>query len=268
MMVPFLISATVLNLVGYYIMKTSPHPISNLTGGLVAVCVVSAAIISVLPFMWDAKAALRSEELDTLAIASSQIKDVQRLVDSISTATAQWMTVQEHSAMAVEAARTVSSEMTAEAKRFSEFMAQANDREKSTLKLEVEKLKRGEAEWLQVVVVMLDHVYALYHAALRSEKQNVINQLTNFRLACHEAARRMGLVPFIAEDGDSFDGEKHQWAKGDEAVPAESAVHRTVVMGLTFQGQQIRRAVVVLEGDEEVPSGGSTAPNSDELPLS
>lgn len=272
MMVPFLVSAVILDVIGWYIMKTSPHPISNLTGGLVAVCVVSGAVISVLPFLWDAKASLRSEELDTLAMSAGQLRDVQKVVDSITTATAQWMTVQEYSTAAVDSARSISDGITEEAKRFSEFMAQANDREKSALKLEVDKLKRGEAEWLQVVVVMMDHVHALYHAGLRSGQQNVVNQLTNFRAACFEAARRMGLVSYIAEAGDVFDGERHQWVKGEGEVPKDSKVRVTVAMGLSFQGQQIRKAVVELDGDEMAFSGGpaeteAPAKADEELPI-
>ena len=108
---PFLISAAILDVIGYLIMQSSPHPISNLTGALVVVCVGSGAVISVMPFLFDAKAALRSEELDTLAITASQFNDVNRVVDKITAATAQWMTVQEHSERAVEAAQSVSKEM-------------------------------------------------------------------------------------------------------------------------------------------------------------
>lgn len=255
-LVPFLASALILDLIGWFMMKSSPHPISNLTGAMVALCVISGAIICILPFLWDAKAALRNEELDSLAISSQQIKNVQKIVDQITTATAQWMTVQEHSNNAVDAARSISTDMTKEAKRFSEFMAKASDREKSTLKLEVDKLKRGEAEWLQVVVVMIDHVHALYHAGLRSGQQNVINQLTNFSAACHEAARRVGLVPFAPSPGDAFTDEKHQWLKSDAEAPTDGIVRQTVAVGLSFQGQQIRKAVVELEGDETAYSGG------------
>lgn len=264
-LVPFLVSAVILDLMGWFMMKSSPHPISNLTGGMVALCVISGAIISIVPFLWDAKAALRNEELDSLAISSQQIRNIQKIVDQITTATAQWMTVQEHSSGAVDAARSISKEMTEEAKRFSEFMAKAADREKATLKLEVDKLKRGEADWLQVVVVMLDHVHALYHAGLRSGQQNVINQLTNFSHACHEAARRVGLVPFSPNAGDVFDGGQHQWVKSDAEAPGEAKIRQTVAVGLSFQGQQIRKAVVELEGDETAFSGGPAQPSTPQL---
>lgn len=269
--IPFLISAVVLDVIGWYIMKTSPHPISNLTGGLVAICVVSGGILSVLPFMFDAKASLRMDELDSLAISTRQIKDVQKVVDTISTATAQWMTVQEHSERSVDAAQKISDDMTAEARRFSEFMAQSNDREKGTLKLENEKLKRGEADWLQVLVMMLDHVFALHQAALRSGKDNVAEQLTSFQAACLDAARRVGLSQFAAQPGEAFDAERHQWVQGDSEPPADGKVAMTVAAGYTMQGQQIRRAVVELEGaTAEVSEEASVVESSaseEELPL-
>ena len=48
--------------------------------------------------------------------------------------------------------------MTGEVQALTEFMKRANDSERATLRLEVEKLRRWESEWLQVAVQMLDHV--------------------------------------------------------------------------------------------------------------
>ena len=47
-----------------------------------------------------------------------------------------------------------------------EFLAKANDSEKGFLRLEVDKLKRAEGEWLQTLVRILDHVNALHQGAL------------------------------------------------------------------------------------------------------
>ncbi|MBL6765638.1 MAG: hypothetical protein ISQ14_11850 [Verrucomicrobiae bacterium] len=276
---PFLISAAILDVIGYLIMQSSPHPISNLTGALVVVCVGSGAVISVMPFLFDAKAALRSEELDTLAITASQFKDVNRVVDKITAATAQWMTVQEHSERAVEAAQSVSKEMIGEAKRFSEFMAQSNDREKAALRLESDKLKRSEGEWLQVVVLMLDHTFALYQAAVRSGQENVANQLTQFQNVCRDTARRMGLVAMLAEPDGAFDTERHQWANGEGEPPVGSVVRQTVAVGYSFQGRLIRKIIVELDTDAASFGGGTSGSigqtteaesgpgPSDELPL-
>lgn len=268
--VPFIASALFLDLIGWWILKTSPQPINNLTGGMVCVCVVGGAVICVLPFLWDAKARLRMDEVDTLAVSTRQISDVQRIVDKISTATAQWMTVQEHSTRSVDAAKSIGDDITAEARRFSEFMSQANDREKAALKLETEKLRRSENDWLEVLVRVLDHVFALQQAALRSGQQNVIDQLNSFQAACHDTARRVGLTPFLAEPGAAFDPDNHIPVEGEREVGDAVKVAATVAVGFTYQGQQIRRAVVALEdssaaaiGDAPEASAAAAEPESE-----
>ena len=47
-----------------------------------------------------------------------------------------------------QVARHVADKMAAEAKAFAEFLQKANDTEKSHLRLEVEKFRRGESQWL------------------------------------------------------------------------------------------------------------------------
>jgi molecular chaperone GrpE (heat shock protein) len=263
--VPFIASALFLDLIGWWILKTSPQPINNLTGGMICVCVLGGGIISVLPFLLDAKAQLRMTEIDTLAVSTKQISNVQRVVDQITTATAQWMTVQEHSTRSVDSAKAISDSIGAEAKRFSEFMAKANDREKAALKLETEKLRRSETDWLEVLVRVLDHVHALQQAALRSGQKNVMEQLSNFQSACHDAARRVGLMPFIAEPDSEFDAANHIPVEGDREVEAGAKITQTIAMGFTFQGQQIRRAVVALEGSQAA-DGGTPSPAATEAP--
>ena len=89
-------------------------------------------------------------------------------------------------------------------------MQRANDSERATLRLEVEKLRRAEADWLQVLVRMLDHVYALHQGALRSGQPMLIEQVGNFQNACRDAARRVGLTPFTANEAEPFDAQRHQ----------------------------------------------------------
>ena len=45
------------------------------------------------------------------------------------------------------------------------------------------------------------HHFALHQAAARSNQVNVTQQLANFQAACHDAARRVGLVAFAAAPG-------------------------------------------------------------------
>ena len=97
-------------------------------------------------------------------------------------------------------------------------MQKMNDSEKATLRLEVEKLHRGETEWLQVLVRILDHVFALHTAAVRTGDPKFAEPITNFQNACRDIVRRIGLTPFIAEPDEQFNAERHQFAGGKEII--------------------------------------------------
>lgn len=249
--IPFLVGAVLFDVLGYFIMVKSPAPLTQWVTGAVIICVGTGAWLSILPFWWDAKANLRMDEVDTLAVSTRQIQNIQKVADQITTATAQWMTVQEHSSAAVDSAKKISEEMGAEAIRFAEFMKQANDREKAALRLETEKLKRAEADWLQILVRILDHIHALHQAGLRSGQKNVVEQLTHFQNACRDVARRVGLVGFGANPGDAFDEALHQPVEPGQEAGEGARVQDTIALGYTFQGQQIRRAAVTLASETE-----------------
>ena len=121
-----------------------------------------------------------------------------------------------------------------------------NDNEKAALRLEVEKLHRGEVEWLQVLVRILDHVFALNAAAARSGQPRLAEQITQFQNACRDAARRIGLMPFAAAPDEPFDAERHQAVDMESEPPAEAVVAETVGAGFTFQGRLLRPALVRL----------------------
>jgi hypothetical protein len=143
--------------------------------------------------------------------------------------------------------------MTVEANAFAEFMQKANDSEKGHLRLETEKLRRNEGEWMQIVVRLLDHVFALQQAGARSAQPNVREQLTLFQNACRDVVRRIGLTPIEAVPDEPFDEQRHQLLD-PAAKPATGAlVAETLATGYTFQGQLIRRALVRLQGDPADP---------------
>ena len=126
--------------------------------------------------------------------------------------------------------------MTTEIREFNEFQVKLNDTEKGALRLEVEKLRRAEGEWLQVVARILDHIFALHNAAARSGQPELAEQIGQFQNACRDAARRVGLAPFNAAPDEKFDAQKHR-AHGVENPPAEAVVAETLAPGMTFQGR-------------------------------
>ena len=141
-------------------------------------------------------------------------------------------------------------------------MQRANDSERATLRLEVEKLRRAEADWLQVLVRMLDHVFALHQGALRSGQPGLIEQLGNFQNACRDAARRVGLTPFTANEAEPFDAQRHQLVEEGAKPPPDAVVAETIAAGYTFQGRLVRPALVRLR---ETPAA-VTAPAPEETP--
>ena len=256
---PFLIGAALLDYFAWWVVEKSDHPINIWMGVLALVAVGGAAWVSVIPFLTDAQNATRLDELDKLQSTANQIQNLEKVANQITIATAQWQNVQEHNAKAIESAKQVSDEMTQEALRFADFMKKASDSEKATLRLEVEKLKRSENDWLQVLVRVLDHVYALHRAAKHSGQPNLIEQLAHFQNACRDAARRIGLVAFAPAAGDGFEPGQHQTADGRKDIPDDAKIFETVATGYTFQGQMLRPALVLIEAPKAPLPASPTA---------
>ena len=229
-------------------------------------CVLSLSlgcVLGVLPFLLEYRAAMKLTEADRLTNAVLQIENLEIIGRQITNATANWQTAHEHSIQAVETAREIAEGITAEARAFSEFLQKANDTEKNHLRLEVDKLRRSEGEWLQILVRILDHIYALYQAAVRSGQSNLVEQLGLFQDSCRDVARRVGLVPFTAIPGESYDSKLHQLADSGAVPAAEARVAETVANGYSFQGQLVRPALVTLQpGESPEPSTPDAFPAS------
>jgi molecular chaperone GrpE (heat shock protein) len=154
--------------------------------------------------------------------------------------------VQESSVKTVGTAKEITDRITQEARSFNEFLKKTNDGEKANLRLEIEKMRRAEGEWLQVVVRMLDHTFALHLAAVRAGQPALVEQLGHFQNACRDVARRVGLSAYVPAPGDEFDAKVHQVA-GTDAKPEPGATVGTVLAtGYTYQGQLVRPALVSL----------------------
>ncbi len=232
----------------------SDHPLDRWLVACYVVCVGTGAWLAVLPFLTEYRAAVKLAEAGGLATTVEQIKNLEQVGSQIVSASTQLQSALDQSAKTVTAADEIATRMTTEAKAFAEFMNKANDTEKAHLRLEVEKLRRTEAEWVQVVVRMLDHTFALAQAAQRSAQPNVAAQLNQFQNACRDAARRVGLAAFAAQPGDPFDAKAHQLTDAQVAPPAGVRVTETLATGFTFQGQLIRPALVQLEPQRPPPA--------------
>ena len=262
---PFFVGDAFMLGLAWFVYTQSKFPLDTFAISAVCACVALGALLGVIPFVLEYRITLKLAEAGVLTGVVGQLQNLETIATQISQATGQWQTVQEHSAQTVTAATQIGERMTEEAKAFAEFMKNANDSEKATLRLEVEKLHRGENDWLQVVVRMLDHTFALHTAASRSGKTALIEQLTQFQNALRDSARRVGLTPFTAAVGEAFDTARHQ--ANDVEKPASGAtVRETIATGYTFRGQLIRPALVALEqaqparpSVEEAPATGTTA---------
>jgi len=279
---PFYVADAVLLGLAAWIVYHYPHPLAPWAGALVAACVGLAALLSVWPYRLEYETEVKQFEAERLTDAVSTLQNLEQVGSDIRQATSQWQGVHEQASRTTEATRAIADRMTAEARAFSEFMAKANESEKATLRLEVEKLRRGEGQWLQVLVHMLDHVHALYKAGQRSGQPNLVTQLTTFQAACRDLGRRIGLTAVDAEVDEDFDGGRHEVMQGQVVPEGPNRIAQVIAPGYSFQGQAIRKPIVVLKAAGESEAAAPAEPTdtgdatpadeprvepSDELPL-
>jgi molecular chaperone GrpE (heat shock protein) len=247
---PFISAWIILLVLAFGVVIKAAHPISQTEIYLSTGCVALGALLGCLPFFLDYQATGKLIEINAVGTVTEQLRDLKKYSAEITAATGQWALVQEttkgNTDKTVAAAKEIAERMTTEIREFNEFQLKLNDTEKGALRLEVEKLRRAEGEWLQVVARILDHIFALHTAATRSGQPELAEQIGSFQNACRDAARRVGLTPFGAALDEKFDGQRHR-AHGVENPPAEAVVAETLAPGLTFQGRLIRPALVRLQ---------------------
>jgi molecular chaperone GrpE (heat shock protein) len=246
---PFFLGDAIMLGLAYFIywQGATPLPLAEIIAG--AVCVALGAGLAIMPFVLDYRACLKSLEVDALGNAMEKIQNLETLSAHIGSATSHWQMAHDDAEKTSAAARQISEQMATELKDFKEFLQQATESEKATLRLEVEKLRRGETDWLQTLMRVMDHVYALHVAAERSGQPQLASQISNFQNACRDTARKVGLVPFVAGPMDRFDSKRHQTAGGNQ--PEEgSPIAETIATGYTYQGRQLRPSLVKLAGTQ------------------
>ena len=234
------------------------------------VCVFFAALLGILPFLLEYRAVVKYGALmkliqtTSLTAATEKIQNLEMCATQISSATEQLQSAQTQADKTVQLASQLTERMTEEVKGFSEFMQHAGEKERATLRLEVEKLRRNEQDNLSVLVFFLDHIFALNKAAERSGQENLIKQLGQFQNSCRDAARRLGLIPVLAETGETFDPKRHTLG-AEQTVPASGVVAEALASGYSYQGALLRPALVRLQMN--APAVPGLAPEENPLPL-
>jgi molecular chaperone GrpE (heat shock protein) len=274
---PFVAFGFALLLVAAALAMRPAHAITEPEIILATASVALGAILGCLPFILEYRAVKKLIEVNAVSTVAEQLGELKKYSAQISAATDQWARVQEITKGDAEktaaAARQIADHMAAEVREFREFQAKMNDSERAALRLEVEKFRRGEAEWLQVVTRILDNIFALHNAAVRTGQPELAEQIGQFQNACRDAARRVGVTPFAAATGEKFDAQRHR-AHGVENPPAEAGIAETLAPGITFQGRLIRPALVRLqsapppvEAPEKIEGEKVVATAADEPPL-
>jgi molecular chaperone GrpE (heat shock protein) len=248
---PFFVASVLLVGAGFYIGTRSKGPIDSRQLTLAVCCVTCGVVVWVVPFLLEYRLLSRVVEAENFKRVTARLEGLEKIAKQISVATDQWQGVHEQAEATAAGARQISERMATEARAFTEFIQRTNDSEKTNLRLEVEKLRRAEADWLQVLVRMMDHVYALHQGAVRSGQENVMEQVGHFQSACRDAVRRVGLTPIVAGAAEPYDGQRHQLVEGEGPARGGARIRETVAAGYTFQGKLLRPALVRLQTNGE-----------------
>ncbi|MFO1512057.1 MAG: nucleotide exchange factor GrpE [Verrucomicrobiota bacterium] len=271
---PFFLGDAIMLGLAYYIYWQGKLPLGHWEVAALGICAGLGAVLGILPYLLEYRAVIKYGalikliETSSLCAATEKISDLESCVAQITNATGHLQTAQSQADKTAGLAKEITDRMSAEVREFTAFLQKANDGEKATLRLETEKLRRAEAEWLGVLVHILDHVFALTRAAERSGQETLIAQLNQFQNACREASRRVGLVPLLAAPGETFDAHRHQLPEGG-AAPKDATIGEVLATGFTFQSKLIRPVMVHVQGGEAAAGAAeSTKAVAEESPPS
>ncbi len=225
-------------------------------------CAGLGAWLAVLPYLKEYDGALKLAETGRLADTAARIGQLEDVADRIAAATSQWQAVHESARSTAETARGIAEKLGRDSRELAATVARTSDEEKQNLRLEVDKLRRGEGDWLQAVSRVMDHVFALHVAAVRSGQPAVVQQIEKFHAACRDALRRVGFSTQVAAPDERFDPRRHQCIDGAAPGP-DARVDETVAPGLIYQGQMLRPIIVrVLREPATPPSPGAPVPQA------
>ena len=261
---PFVVQNVMLVGLTLWILNKFLPPQNNWDKALVGLCLLVgawAAWLHCKAWLQEYETKARLQENDQLTSAVAQIAHLTEVGKLVADATSRWQAAQEASAATVESGRAVSQQMGREVVEFQQFLQQSQHTQIDHLNLEIEKLRRGEREWLQTIALILDHTHALHQAALRSGQPQVSAQLNAFQAACQDALRRVGVGVYVPEVGIKFDERTLAVMDGSPQPEPGFIIQGVAAPGISFQGQLLRKALVVL-GPSQIPEPAVEAATS------
>ena len=262
---PFFVGDLLLVVVAGWILVMSDYQPSGSNLAILVSCVGLGIFFGVLPFLAEFREESRRFDGTQLKSTLEQIQQLESVGELVSSASVQWQEIQGRCESVVKTAGDLANRTQAETDRLIEITEKADTRERDHLRLEVEKHRRGEREWLEVLVGIMDHVFALHRAAVRSQQTKLIKQIEGFQGACSEICRRVGLSHHVVPAGEVFNEKTHKILEGQE-IPEHAVVGETLAPGYSFQGQPIRLPMVALatapEGQVQTELDSLEAPES------
>ncbi len=276
---PFYVAGGLSAFFGFFFAWNFPHSTASHweLGVMCVTCVTIGSIIIILPFIFDHFARGKAMEITTLGAVADKIEHLDQFCAQISAATGRWAAVQEfvgdNAEKTATAAKQIADKMGAEVREFTEFVKKMNDGEKNALRLESEKNRRNEGEWVQTLVRILDHIFALHVAAARSGQPKVAEQLSQFQNTCRGMVQRLGIAVVLTQPGEPFNPERHQAVGVKEKPTAGAITAETIAPGYTFQGKLLRPALVRLRDETPAPAPtpapvAASAPVTPSIPVS
>ena len=257
---PFYVADAVLILASICILAFAQHPLSGSACWALAVILGCGAWIAILPWFQENKNNAALSQLDGLRSVSECIQQMNTFSAGMNSAIASLANVQKMTEASARAASEAENKIVAHSQDFAERLAQAVNYEKSSFQIEIDKLHRIENDWLSTGIGIMDHVLALTNAGIQSGKPEIIEQMRRFRGACLEFAARAGLQPFLPAPTDTYDPEKHVLPPNTPTPDPSTKISRVLAPGFNYQGQLIRKAMVLAEnieftqGEAKMPS--------------
>ena len=217
---------------------------------MVMVCVGLGGVFGVWPFLAEYREESRRFEAREFGSVLGQVKRLEEVGKLVSESSEQWREMAEKGELLAKAAEETTVRVREERELFREIAEKADAKERDHLRLEAEKLRRSEREWLGVLAGIMYHVFALHRAGKSSGQAKLIQQLNGFQGACLDICRRVGLSQYVVKAGEVFDPKIHKAEEG-RPLPKNPVVRETLAPGFSFQGRPAYLPLVALAAGTE-----------------